>query len=99
MSPSRPTDRVVRYKTGAEAVAALKTGKVDCVIIDNEPAKAFVAENSGLKILDTEYAVEDYAIAMNKNNKDLYEQVNAALNELIADGTVQAILNKYINAN
>ena len=90
---------VDRYNKGADAVMALKSGKVDCVIIDNEPAKAFVAENSGLKILDTEYAVEDYAIAMNKNNKDLYEQVNAALNELIADGTVQAILNKYINAN
>ena len=90
---------VDRYNKGADAIMALKSGKVDCVIIDNEPAKAFVAENAGLKILDTEYAVEDYAIAMNKNNKDLYEQVNAALNELIADGTVQAILNKYINAN
>ncbi len=90
---------VDRYNKGADAVMALKSGKVDCVIIDNEPAKAFVAENEGLKILGTEYAVEDYAIAMNKNNKDLYEQVNAALEELIADGTVQAILDKYINAN
>jgi len=90
---------VDRYNKGADAVMALKSGKVDCVIIDNEPAKAFVAENPGLKILDTEYAVEDYAIAMNKNNKDLYEQVNAALEELIADGTVQGILDKYISAN
>ena len=89
---------VDRYNKGADAIMALKSGKVDCVIIDNEPAKAFVAENPGLKILDTEYAVEDYAIAMSKNNKDLYEQVNAALEELIADGTVQAILDKYINA-
>ena len=91
--------KVDRYNKGADAVMALKNGKVNCVIIDNEPAKAFVAENEGLKILDTEYAVEDYAIAMNKNNKELYEQVNAALEELIADGTVQAILDKYINAN
>ena len=91
--------KVDRYNKGADAVMALKNGKVDCVIIDNEPAKAFVAENEGLKILDTEYAVEDYAIAMNKNNPELYEQVNAALEELIADGTVQAILDKYINAN
>ena len=90
---------VDRYNKGADAVMALKSGKVDCVIIDNEPAKAFVAENEGLKILDTEYAVEDYAIAMNKNNKDLYEQVNAALEELIKDGTVQKILDKYINAD
>ena len=91
--------KVDRYNKGADAVMALKNGKVDCVIIDNEPAKAFVAENDGLKILETEYAVEDYAIAMNKNNKELYEQVNAALEELIQDGTVQAILDKYINAN
>jgi polar amino acid transport system substrate-binding protein len=90
---------VDRYNKGADAVMALKSGKVDCVIIDNEPAKAFVAENDGLKILDTEYAVEDYAIAMNKGNEELYEQVNAALEELIKDGTVQKILDKYINAD
>ncbi len=90
---------VDRYNKGADAVMALKSGKVDCVIIDNEPAKAFVAENEGLKILDTEYAVEDYAIAMNKGNTELYEQVNAALKELIADGTVQKILDKHISAN
>ena len=90
---------VDRYNKGADAVMALKSGKVDCVIIDNEPAKAFVAENEGLKILDTEYAVEDYAIAMNKGNEELYKQVNEALEELIADGTVQKILDKYINAD
>ena len=90
---------IMRYSKGAEAVQALLTGKVDCVVIDNEPAKAFVAENAGLKILDTEYAVEDYAAAMNKNNDDLFNAVNAALEELIADGTVQAIIDKYINNN
>ena len=87
-----------RYGKGAEAVQALLTGKVDCVVIDNEPAKAFVAANEGLKILDTEYAVEDYAAAMSKDNTALYEAVNAALDELIADGTVQAIIDKYISA-
>ena len=87
---------VDRYNKGADAVMALKSGKVDCVIIDNEPAKAFVAENEGLKILDTEYAIEDYAIAISKNNEDLLEAVDKALNELIADGTVAAIVNKYI---
>ena len=87
-----------RYSKGTDAVQALKTGKVDCVVIDNEPAKAFVAEVEGLKILDTAYAVEDYAIAMSKDNTALYEAVNAALKELIADGTVQAIVDKYINA-
>ena len=85
-----------RYSKGAEAVQALKTGKVDCVVIDNEPAKAFVAEVEGLKILETEYILEEYAGAMSKDNTALYEAVNAALEELIADGTVQGIIDKYI---
>ena len=88
--------QVMRYSKGAEAIQALLTGKVDCVVIDNEPAKAFVAENEGLVILDTAYAVEDYAAAMNKNNEDLFNAVNTALEELIADGTVQSIVDKYI---
>ena len=87
-----------RYSKGADAVQALLTGKVDCVVIDNEPAKAFVAANEGLKILDTAYAVEDYAAAMNKDNTELYEAVNKALEELIADGTVASIIAKYIPA-
>ena len=87
-----------RYGKGADAVQALLTGKVDCVVIDNEPAKAFVAANEGLKILDTAYAVEDYAAAMNKDNTELYEAVNKALEELIADGTVKTIIEKYIPA-
>ena len=87
-----------RYSKGADAVQALLTGKVDCVVIDNEPAKAFVAANEGLKILDTAYAVEDYAAAMNKDNTELYEAVNKALEELIADGTVKSIVEKYIPA-
>ena len=89
---------VDRYSKGADAVQALLTGKVDCVVIDNEPAKAFVEANAGLKILDTAYAVEDYAAAMSKDNAELYEAVNKALEELIADGTVQAIIDKYISA-
>lgn len=87
-----------RYSKGAEAVQALKTGKVDCVVIDNEPAKAFVAEVEGLKILETEYVTEDYAAAMSKENTALYEAVNAALEEMIADGTIQTIIDKYITA-
>ena len=87
-----------RYSKGADAVQALKTGKVDCVVIDNEPAKAFVAEVEGLKILETEYVLEDYAGAMSKDNTALYEAVNAALQELIADGTVKSIIDTYISA-
>ena len=91
-------DRVSKYAVGADAVEALKTGKVDCVIIDNEPAKNFVATNEGLKILDTEYTQEDYAIAIALDNTELLEKINGALKELIDDGTVAAIIEKYIPA-
>ncbi len=79
-----------------DAVEALKNGQVDCVILDNEPAKALVAANEGLHILDTEYAGEDYAIAIAKENTELLEKVNKALSELTADGTLQSIVDKYI---
>ncbi len=91
-------DHVVRYKTGADAVEALKTGKVNCVIIDNEPAKSFVKANEGLKILETEYVTEDYAIAVSKDNKELLEKINKALDELKKDGTIDKIIAKYIPA-
>ena len=91
-------DRVSKYAVGADAVEALKTGKVDCVIIDNEPAKAYVAANEGLKILESTYAVEDYAICVNLENTELLEKINGALTELIEDGTVDAIVAKYISA-
>ncbi len=89
---------VSRYNKGADAVEALKVGKVDCVIIDNEPAKAFVADSEGLVILDSAYAEEDYAIAVAKDNTELLDKINVALEELIADGTLQAIVDKYISA-
>lgn len=91
-------ENVVAYTNGATAVQALLDGKVDCVVIDQQPALSFVAANEGLKILDTEYANEDYAIAVSKNNTGLRDAINTALNELIADGTVQGILDKYITA-
>ena len=89
---------VERYSKGADAVQALKTGKVDCVVIDNEPAKNFVANVEGLKILDTEYAVEQYAAIVSKDNTELFNKVNTALQELIDDGTVAKIVAKYIPA-
>ena len=88
---------VERYNKGADAVAALVSGKVDCVVIDNEPAKEFVAVNEGLVILDTQYAVEDYAIAVSLENEELLASINEALAALTEDGTVQAIIDKYIN--
>ena len=91
-------DHVTSYPNGAMAIEALKGGKVDAVVIDNEPAKAFVAANEGLKILDTEYIVENYAIGISKDNNGLRDAVNDALKELIADGSVQLIVDKYIKA-
>ena len=91
-------DSITTYDNGLTAVQALNNGQVDCVVIDQEPAKAFVAANTGLKILDTEYVSEDYAIGMAKGNTALLDAVNGALEELQADGTVQAIIDKYIAA-
>lgn len=90
---------VERYNKGADAVIALTSGKVDCVVIDNEPAKVFVQNNPGLKILDTEYITEDYAAAVSKKNPELKAEIDKALGELIADGTVKGIIEKYIPAN
>lgn len=91
-------DHVTAYPNGASAIQALQTGKVDAVVIDNEPAKAFVAENPGLKILDTEYVTEDYAIAVKKGNTELLDQINETLAKLKADGKLQSIIDKYIKA-
>ncbi len=91
-------ENVKQYANGALAVAALKNGQVDCVVIDNEPAKAFVEANSGLKILETEYVTEDYAAAISKDNAELTEKVNKAMEELKADGTIDTIIGKYIKA-
>lgn len=91
-------DHVVAYTNGATAVQALIDGKVDCVVIDSAPAAEFVAANEGLKILDTEFTTEDYAIGVSKDNTELKDAVNTALQELIADGSVQAIIDKYITA-
>lgn len=91
-------DHVIAYTNGATAIQALLAGKVDAVVIDNNPAKEFVAANEGLKILDTEYITEQYAIGVSKDNPALLEAVNNALAELISDGTVQSIIDKYISA-
>ncbi|MBQ8398640.1 MAG: transporter substrate-binding domain-containing protein [Clostridia bacterium] len=89
-------ERVSRYVSGNEAVAALLRGDVDCVIIDNQPAKSYVANNAGTKILETTYADEDYAICVSKTNEALLEKLDTAIYELIEDGTIAGIVAKYI---
>lgn len=91
-------DHVTAFDNGATAVQALKNGQVDCVIIDNAPAQEYVKANPGLAILEGVWVVEEYAIGMAKGNTELLAAVNGALNELIDDGTVQSIVDKYITA-
>lgn len=87
---------IERFTKGADAIQALNQNKIDCVIIDEQPAKAFVEVNDGLKILDEEFALEDYAICLAKGNTELKEKVDAALAELKADGTIDTIISNYI---
>ena len=84
------------YAKTTDAAQALVNKQIDCIMLDNEPAKAIVAKNPGLKILDSEYAIEDYAIAISKENEALLNDINGALNALKADGTIDAIVKKYI---
>ena len=92
-------DHIARFNKGADAVQALLTGKCDAVIIDNSPAETFVSQNKGLKILPTVYAEEEYGFELNYDNEELYNEVIGALEELLKDGTVQKIVDKYINAD
>ena len=89
-------ENVVSYNNANNAVLALIDDSVDCVIIDNEPAKALVAANDGLMILETSYADEDYAICVAKGNDDLLKKMNDAIDELTEDGTIAKIVAKYI---
>ena len=89
-------DHIERFNKGYEAVQALLQGKVDAVVIDDQPAKTFVAENKGLKILEEEFALEEYAIAISKDNAKLKEDINAALKEIKANGTFDRIVDYYI---
>ena len=91
-------ENVVAYDNGLTAVQMLNNGQVDCVVIDNAPAKEFVAANPGLKLLDTAYVEESYAIGVGKGNTELKDAINTALEELKADGTLQTIVDKYITA-
>ena len=92
------SEHVAAFDNGITAVQALMNDQVDCVVIDQGPAQSFVAENQGLTILETEYAVEDYAIGVAKGNTALLDAINGALEELTADGTIQSIIDKYITA-
>lgn len=91
-------ENIVAYDNGLTAVQALNNDQVDCVVIDNAPAREFVAANPGLKLLDTAYVEENYAIGVGKGNTELKDAINTALEELKADGTLQAIVDKYITA-
>ena len=89
---------VERYNKGFEAVQALSQGKIDAVVIDGEPAKTFVAQTEGLKILEESFTDEEYAIAVKKGNTELLDKINGALKTLKENGTLDEIVAKYIKA-
>ena len=91
-------DHVLAYDNGATAVQALVNGQVDAVIIDEAPAKEFVAANEGLTILPGNWVEEQYCAAVDEGNTALQNAINTALNELMDDGTVDEIIAKYISA-
>lgn len=91
-------ENVLRYNNGPTAIQALQNGTIDAVIIDNEPAKAYVKDNAGLVILKSAYAEEEYAIAVAKGNDELLEKINEALDKLTENGEIEKIVNKYIPA-
>ena len=92
------TDHVTSLDNGSVAVQSLLNGQVDCVVIDNGPAQEYVASTPGLEILEASYVTEQYCAAVDEGNTALLNAINTALNELIEDGTVQAIMDKYIAA-
>ena len=88
---------VERYASGAEAVLALLNGKIDAVVIDNEPAKAYLKKNEGkIIVLEKPLSDEEYAIAVKKGNKELLDQINGALRELKTSGELDKIKAKYL---
>ena len=91
--------RIERYNKANDAVQSLINEKIDAVVIDEQPALTFVQKNAGLKILEREFAKEEYAIALSKKNKALKNQINGILSELKSDGTIDRIVQNYIGEN
>ena len=87
---------VERYNKGADAIQALKLGKIDCVVIDEQPGIEFVKQNSNIRIIDEEFSLEDYAFCVSKENTELLAQINTAIEKLQADGTIDNIIKNYI---
>ena len=93
------TAKVSRFTKAADAVQAMKQKKIDCVVLDEQPAKAFVEKNNDIKIVEEDFALEDYAFCVKKGNKELLDKVNASLKKLKSDGTFDKIVDSYISAD
>ncbi|MBE7013948.1 MAG: transporter substrate-binding domain-containing protein [Ruminococcaceae bacterium] len=84
------------FKTGAEAITALTSGKVDAVVIDDAVARALSKEQNGAtKVLDEALTQEAYAIALKKGNDELTKEIDGALEALKAEGKLAEIFEKY----
>ena len=88
--------KIERYNKGADAIQALKLGKIDCVVIDEQPGLQFVKQNSNIRIIDEEFTLEDYALCVAKEDTALLDNLNSALEKLKADGTIDSIIKNYI---
>lgn len=93
----KDTSSITRYEATGQAIMALTAGKVDATVLDMEPAKEYVANNKGIKVLDTALAEEEYSIALPKDNTALLEEINKALKTLKENGTYDKIYAKYFN--
>lgn len=90
-----PKVRVERYKKYLDAVAALREGKLDAIVIDELPAKDFMARYNDLAVLDKELLTNEFAICVQKGNKELLGAINKTLGELISSGQVEAFTKKH----
>lgn len=84
-----------RFSNGALAVAALRSGKIDAVVCDREPAEIFVKQRGNLKLLNEPLTYEEYAFAIGKHNHELYRKVNEELMKMKSSGKLDDIIKFY----
>lgn len=92
-------DKVQSFNKNSDAVVALNSGKVDGVVLDEQTVNKFAQANENLEVLEDSLADDEYAIALDKKNDKLLKEVNKAIKELKDDGTLDKIINKYMESD